>query len=134
MDIAEIKSRIISEIDTRHCQLSEISLKIHSNPETNFEEVKAAAWLTEYLEKNGFSIKRGICELPTAFEARYGEGRPAIAILAEYDALPVLGHACGHNIIATSAVGAGCSCRDHQGFRTVACTATRGCDHGIGLL
>ena len=83
-----------------------LSLKIHSNPELGFQEVKAATWLTQYLEENGFSIERGICELATAFRGSYGERKPAIALLAEYDALPQLGHACGHNLIAACAVGA----------------------------
>ena len=107
MDIEELKASAIGEIDAHRPQLSELSLKIHSNPELGFHEVKAATWLTEYLQENGFSIERGICELPTAFRASYGQGEPTIAILAEYDALPKLGHACGHNLIATSAVGAG---------------------------
>ena len=107
MDTEELKARVSGEIDARRHQLSELSLKIHSNPELGFQEVKAATWLTQYLEENGFSIERGICELPTAFRGSYGQGKPAIAILAEYDALPNLGHACGHNLIATCAVGAG---------------------------
>jgi len=107
LDTESLKTSVISEIDSRGHGLSELSLKIHSNPELGFQEVKAAAWLTQYLEENGFSIERGICELPTAFKGSYGTGKPAIAILAEYDALPDLGHACGHNIIATCAVGAG---------------------------
>jgi len=107
LDTESLKTSVISEIDSRGHGLSELSLKIHSNPELGFQEVKAAAWLTQYLEENGFSIERGICELPTAFRGSYGTGKPAIAILAEYDALPDLGHACGHNIIATCAVGAG---------------------------
>ena len=107
LDIEKLKASAIGEIDARRYQLSELSLKIHSNPELGFQEVKAAAWLTRYLEENGFSIQQGICELPTAFRGSYGQGKPAIAILAEYDALPNLGHACGHNLIAASAVGAG---------------------------
>jgi len=107
LDIEKLKASAISEIDARRHQLSELSLKIHSNPELGFQEVKAADWLTRYLEENGFSIQRGICELPTAFRGSYGQGKPAIAILAEYDALPNLGHACGHNLIAACAVGAG---------------------------
>jgi len=106
LDMEKLKVSVIGEIDARRHQLSELSLKIHSNPELGFHEVKAAAWLTQYLEENGFSIERGICELPTAFRASYGQGKPAIAILAEYDALPGLGHACGHNLIAACAVGA----------------------------
>jgi len=107
LDIEKAKASIIDEVEARRHELSELSLKIHANPELGFQEDKAAAWLTQYLEEKGFSIERGICELSTAFRASYGQGEPAIAILAEYDALPGLGHACGHNLIATSAVGAG---------------------------
>lgn len=107
MDIEGLKAQVSSQIDAHRHQLNELSLRIHSNPELGFQENKAVAWLTQYLEENGFSIERGICELPTAFKGSYGKGKPAIAILAEYDALPKLGHACGHNLIAASAVGAG---------------------------
>ena len=106
MSIEKLKASVTGEVDAQRHQLSELSLKIHDNPELGFHEVKAAAWLTQYLEENGFSTEQGICELPTAFRASYGQGKPAIAILAEYDALPGLGHACGHNLIATCAVGA----------------------------
>ena len=107
MDTESLKNSVIGEIDSRGHELGKLSLKIHANPELGFQEVKAAAWLTRYLEENGFSMERGICELPTAFRGSYGAGKPVIAVLAEYDALPDLGHACGHNIIATCAVGAG---------------------------
>jgi amidohydrolase len=107
LDIEKLKAQVIGGIDARHHQLSELSLKIHANPELAFQEVKASTWLTQYLGENGFSIERGICELPTAFRGSYGQGKPAIAILAEYDALPNLGHACGHNLIAACAIGAG---------------------------
>ena len=107
MNIEELRTVVISLIDAHHHQLSELALRIHSDPELGFHEVKAAAWLTEYLEENGFSVERGICDLPTAFRASYGKGKPAIAILAEFDALPDLGHACGHNLIAGCAVGVG---------------------------
>ncbi len=105
--IQELKALVIGEIDARRHQLSELSLKVHANPELGFQEVKASTWLTQYLEEDGFFIERGICDLPTAFRGCYGQGKPAIAILAEYDALPDLGHACGHNLMAASAVGAG---------------------------
>ncbi len=101
----------MDEIDSHRQQLSELSQKIHSNPELGFKEVKAATWLTQHLEENGFSVERGICELPTAFRGSYGQGKPAIAILAEYDALPDLGHACGHNLIASCAVATGVASR-----------------------
>ena len=106
MDIKTLKDSVIKEVEAHRSRLRDISLKIHANPELGFKEVKASALLTQYLEENGFAIERGICELPTAFQGRYGNGKPAIAILAEYDALPQLGHACGHNLIAGCAVGA----------------------------
>ncbi len=107
----ELKKSITSGVDRQSQQLSELSLKIHDNPELGFQETRAATWLTGYLEENGFRLERGICELATAFRASYGEGRPIVAILAEYDALPKLGHACGHNIIAGAAVGAAVAAR-----------------------
>jgi len=107
LNIERLKASVIEEIDARCHQLSELSLKIHSRPEPGFQEVKAVRWLTHYLKENSFSIEQGICELPTAFRGSYGQGKPAIAVLAEYDALPNLGHACGHNLIAACAVGAG---------------------------
>ncbi|MFC1940292.1 M20 family metallopeptidase [Chloroflexota bacterium] len=118
MEIEDLKVSVTSEVDAHRHQLSELSLKIHSNPELGFQEFKAADWLSRYLEKNGFSVERSICELATAFRASYGKGKPAIAILAEYDALPEIGHACGHNIIATCAAGAAVAAKiavDHFG-------------------
>jgi amidohydrolase len=107
MTTEEIKRLAIQEIDARSSELRELALRIHANPETGFREFKAAGWITEYLQQNGFSIRKGIYDMPTAFEGSYGEGRPAIAFLAEYDALPEIGHACGHNLICASSVGAG---------------------------
>jgi len=107
LDIRKLKDQAKGEVEARRRELSELGLRIHSNPELGLQEVKAAAWLTQYLEENGFSVERGICELPTAFRGSYGQGKPAIAILGEYDALPKVGHACGHNLIAACAVGAG---------------------------
>jgi len=106
MDKANIKSNIIDTVDRRRAELIELSLFLHRNPELAFAEHKAAALLTAYLENNGFKVERGIAGLETAFRGIYGSGKPAIAILAEYDALPVLGHACGHNVIAAAAMGA----------------------------
>ncbi len=111
MDIESIKSEIIAEVDSHREELCQISLQIHANPEMGFHEVKAAGWLTAFLEKNGFSVERGIYDLETAFRATYGHGGPVIAFLAEYDALPDLGHGCGHNLIATASVGAGVAAR-----------------------
>ena len=83
-----------------------LSHRIHGHPELAFEEERSAAWVAEALDAGGFRVTRGICDLPTAFVARAGSGPLHIALCAEYDALPGIGHACGHNLIAASAVGA----------------------------
>ena len=111
MEAEELKALVISEVDAHSSQLNELSSSIHAHPEICFKETKAAAWLGQYLTENGFSIEKGVCGLPTAFRASYGKGKPAIGILAEYDALPGLGHACGHNLIAACAVGAAVAVR-----------------------
>ena len=105
-NIDTLKAAVIKEADKHRKRLSVLSRKIHANPELGFQETKAAGWLTQYLEANGFAVEMGICGLPTAFRASYGKGKPGLALLAEYDALPGLGHACGHNLIAGCAIGA----------------------------
>jgi len=107
LDIKKLKSQVTAEVDRRRDELVALSLRIHDNPEVRYEEFKAFGWITDYLENNGFTLERGICDLPTAFRATYGSGRPTIAFLAEYDALPKMGHGCGHNIIAAGSSGAG---------------------------
>ncbi len=107
----DLKALVQAEVDRYRNRLAKLSLKIHSHPETGLKEHKASGWLTRELEEEEFSVERGICQLPTAFRASYGSGRPAIALLAEYDALPGVGHACGHNLIATSAIGAALAAR-----------------------
>ena len=86
--------------------LIELSHRIHANPELGYEETKASSWLAELLAGEGFAVETGVCDLPTAFIARAGNGPLHLGICAEYDALPGIGHACGHNIIASMAVGA----------------------------
>jgi amidohydrolase len=88
-----------------------MSLRIHANPEVAFEEHKSAATLADFLSTNGFAVERGICQIATAFRATFGSGEPRIAILAEYDALPGVGHGCGHNIIGTASCAAGIALR-----------------------
>ncbi|MDP2932272.1 MAG: M20 family metallopeptidase [Chloroflexota bacterium] len=110
-NLEALKREIVSAVDARRSELSKLSLKIHANPELGLREVKASGWLTDYLRKNDFTVESGICELPTAFRASYGNGSPAIALLAEYDALPKIGHACGHNIIGTASAGAAVAAR-----------------------
>ncbi|MBE7681904.1 MULTISPECIES: M20 family metallopeptidase [Paenibacillus] len=107
-DHAHMKQNIKDIVDQLDPQLRELSLRIHANPELSFGEVQAQQWLTEPLEAAGFQVEKGISGLPTSFRAVW-EGQadgPTIALLAEYDALPRIGHACGHNLIGTSAVGA----------------------------
>ncbi|MDQ3570337.1 MAG: M20 family metallopeptidase [Actinomycetota bacterium] len=87
--------------------LVELSHRIHANPETMFEEEKSSRWVAEALDAGGFSVDHGVCDLPTAFVASAGHGPLTVAVCAEYDALPGVGHACGHNVIAAAAVGAG---------------------------
>lgn len=111
MKTERLKKKIQEQVEANRQELIDISLKIHDNPEVGWTEEKASGWLVHYLEKNGFKVEKGICHLPTAFRASYGEGKPNIAILAEYDALPDIGHGCGHNINGTIGVGAGVACK-----------------------
>ncbi|OLC14721.1 MAG: hypothetical protein AUH29_09700 [Candidatus Rokubacteria bacterium 13_1_40CM_69_27] len=102
------KDDIIKAVDRLATDLERLSHKIHDNPELGYQEVKAAGWLTEFLAAQGFKVERGVAGVETAFRATIetGEG-PTIAILCEYDALPGIGHACGHNVIAAAGAGAG---------------------------
>jgi amidohydrolase len=90
-----------------HRDLVDVSHRIHAHPEIGFEEYKSSAWLCEVLEDQKFTVERGLYDLPTAFIAQSGNGPLRIAICAEYDCLPGIGHACGHNIIAAMSTGAG---------------------------
>ena len=101
------KQAVIEEVDRLRPELLEVSRFLHAHPELAFEEVQAAAFLARIMEEHDFSVERGVAGLTTAFTATYGSGKgPTIAFLAEYDALPEIGHACGHNLIATGSVGA----------------------------
>lgn len=86
-------------------ELWEIARYIHRNPELNYEEEKACAAQCTYLRTKGFQVTQGIEELATAYVAVYGQGKPVIAVVSEYDALPEIGHGCGHNLICTCAMG-----------------------------
>ncbi|QUL99136.1 MAG: M20 family metallopeptidase [Candidatus Fermentithermobacillus carboniphilus] len=109
MDLGELKKSASSAIDGVREELVRLAKDIHENPELAFEEYKASNWLCSFLEKEGFLVKRKVAGMDTDFLASFSvkEGGPTIAVLAEYDALPGVGHACGHNIIGTSAAGAG---------------------------
>lgn len=101
------KTAARERFDEVRSDLIALSHRIHAHPELGFEEEKSALWVEESLDAAGFSVERGACGLPTAFVARSGKGPLHVGICAEYDALPGIGHACGHNIIAAMAVGAG---------------------------
>ena len=87
--------------------LAALSTSIHDNPELCFEEVHAAQRVGAVLSEAGFAVEHGVFDLPTALRATAGSGPLSVVVCAEYDALPGVGHACGHNLIAASAVGAG---------------------------
>ena len=87
--------------------LVDLPTQIHAPPETCFEERRSAAAVAGALADGGMDVTEGVCDLPTAFSARAGSGPLSVAVCAEYDALPGVGHACGHNMIAAAAVGAG---------------------------
>jgi amidohydrolase len=105
-DIPSLKQRVQAEVDRLTPDLLATSRFLHANPELAHEEHKAAEHLTNIAAQHGFAVTRGLAGLPTAFVARTGAGSPRIAFLAEYDALPGLGHACGHNLIGTASLGA----------------------------
>ena len=107
MELEEAKSRLVAEVDRRADLLIDASHRIHARPELGFHEVFAHGLLTDLIEADGLVPERGAYGLPTAFAARAGERGPTIAVMCEYDALPGIGHACGHNIIATAGLGAG---------------------------
>ena len=105
-DVQSLKQRVQAEVDRLTPDLLATSRFLHANPELAYEEHRAAERLTAILEEHRLAVTRGVAGLPTAFTARAGSGRPRIALLAEYDALPGLGHACGHNLIGTASLGA----------------------------
>ena len=106
-ELNEIKELVCNEVDARASMLIEASHAIHENPELNFEEHFAHELLTGILEDEDLSPTRKAYDLDTAFEANIEGTGPTVAVLCEYDALPDIGHACGHNIIATAGLGAG---------------------------
>lgn len=103
------KKIIIDQIDSLKPDFYSISQYIGENPELGHEEFKACELLTEELKKHGFSVEVGTCGLPTAFTATFDSGKegPVVGYMSEYDALPEVGHACGHNLIGTMGIAAG---------------------------
>lgn len=106
--VTELKQKAQAKIDSQADELVNIARSIFNNPETRFQEYSAAKWLCEALTRWGFQVERGVADLETAFRAthQHTSSGPTIAFVAEYDALPELGHACGHNLIAGAGLGA----------------------------
>ncbi len=104
---ADIPALTRAVLEAARPGLVELSHRIHADPEVGFEEHHASAWLAEALEEAGFDVQRGTAGMATAFVGSRGPGPLHVALCAEYDALPGVGHACGHNVICTAALGAG---------------------------
>jgi len=105
--LSEAKARLAAEIDKRADLLVDVSHQIHANPELCFEERFAHDLLTGVLEGEGLAVVRSARGVATAFEAAAGSVGARVAVVCEYDALPGIGHACGHNVIAAAGLGAG---------------------------
>ena len=101
------KQAALRSVQQNGTRLVGLSHRIHERPELSFEEIAASTWCADALEAGGFQVDRHVVDIETAFVATIGEGPLRIAICCEYDALPDVGHACGHNVIAAAAVGAG---------------------------
>jgi len=105
------RQSLLSSIDASRPLVEEIARTLYDRPELGLAEHFASARLKEVLSAHGFAVQDNLAGMPTAFEARAGKGRPALAFMAEYDALPAIGHGCGHNLIAACAVSAGIACK-----------------------
>ncbi len=105
---SELKQRVLQAVDGRQKALCRLARAMFEQPEVGLQERAACRWLCEFLAEEGFQVERGIAGLETAFRATYrgSDERPALAYLAEYDALPGIGHGCGHNLIGAASVGA----------------------------
>ena len=106
-DLRSLRPRVEQAVRRIWPALAGLSREMHAHQELSEEEIRASGRLARFLTGEGFRVRRGIAGLPTAFHARkrLGPGGPRVAFLAEYDALPGIGHGCGHNLIGASAVG-----------------------------
>jgi amidohydrolase len=103
METGELKTRVAARVEARAGAFDELALRIHERPELAFEERFASSALADHLSREGATVTRPAGGLETAFSAEIGSGAPVVAILGEYDALPGVGHACGHNLMGTAA-------------------------------
>lgn len=107
MHMDTLKPQTEATVSEHADALIELSDALHANPETAWEEYESAGAVADLLEQRGFTVTRNYLGFETAFLAEVGTGSRKVGFMAEYDALPGLGHACGHNLIAASSVGAG---------------------------
>lgn len=112
MDPVALKKRAIDAVDARAAVLDDLASRIHERPELAFEERYACGALADALAGEGVTVERGVGGLETAFVANTGASSPLVVVLGEYDALPGVGHACGHNLMGTAAIGAFLALRD----------------------
>lgn len=111
------KKRLCAEVDALAGDLYKVSEFLYQNPEIGYQEFKACEFLSRFMEERGLKVEKGTGGVQTAFLARpsqRSQGRPCVAFLAEYDALPGVGHGCGHNLIAAASVGAGLALSRHM--------------------
>ena len=127
-DLEKLKADVLDMVESRKAKLIEVSDALWDYAEIALDEYKSSKLLADSIEKEGFTVDRGVADLPTAFVAIYGSGKPVIGILAEYDALPGLsqeslpyqraltegaaGHGCGHNLFGAGSLGAALVIKD----------------------
>ena len=97
---------LLKRVENHSCELNELSTEVWKNPELAFKEFIACKLQCDLLKKWGFKVEENYCGFETAYRCEYGSGSPAFAITSEYDALPGVGHGCGHNLICAAALGA----------------------------
>ena len=112
VSLAALKAQVAQRVEARRALLDDLALRIHAHPELAFEERYASGALVDALRAEGVTVVPGTAGLETAFVAEHGSGGAVVALPAEYDALPEIGHACGHNLMGTAAVGAFLALRD----------------------
>src|SRR5690606_41791192 len=113
--MTDVGERVTSTFEQNLAAVLELSHRINAHPELAFEEHETSAAIIAALEAGRFAVEKGVAGLPTAFVASAGSGDLAIGVCAEMDALPDIGHGCGHNVIAASAVGAALALAPHAG-------------------
>jgi amidohydrolase len=133
-EYAAASAAIGSSVAENKADLLKLSHQIHDNPELSFEERETTALIQKFLRDRGFNVEAGVYGIPTSFKAVAGSGDFHVTICVEYDALPGIGHACGHNIISTMSIGAGLALKplvDELGI-TLTLLGTPAEEHGAG--